>query len=197
MKFGKVFGKLSWLLLGIGILAIAGVSLYVVYQDQTDEQDGLNQSLLAAEAALPELVSETNDLETELAQLEDDLAQAEDELDEVERKFPDSIESSDYGDLLFNLAQNLGLEVINFTSSEPSEITEDGLRYEATSFVIEVEGKVDAILQYLTKIQVESEFWTATIEVVNIVNIDIALPAPGEEETSANISLRILSYRGI
>ncbi len=193
MKFGKVFGKLSWLLLGIGILAIAGVSLYIVYQDQTDEQDSLNLSLLAAEATLPTLVSETSNLENELAQLEDDLAQALDELDEVERKFPDSIESSDYGDLLFNLAQNLGLEVTSFTSSVPSGITQDGIRYEATSFTVVVEGKVDAILQYLTKIQVESEFWTATIEVVNI---DIALPAAGEE-TSANISLRILSYRGI
>ncbi len=187
------FGKLSWLLLGIGIFAIAGVSLYIAYQDQVDEQDSLNLSLLAAEATLPTLVSETNNLENELAQLGDDLAQALDELDEVERKIPDSIESSDYGDLLFNLAQNLGLEVTSFTSSAPSGITEDGIRYEATSFTMEVEGEVDAILQYLTKIQVESEFWTATIEVVNI---DITLPAAGEE-TSANISLRILSYRGI
>ena len=187
------FGKLSWLLLGIGIFAIAGVSLYIAYQDQVDEQDSLNLSLLAAEATLPTLISETSNLENELAQLEDDLAQALDELDEVERKIPDSVESSDYGDLLFNLAQNLGLEVTSFTSSEPSGITEDGIRYEATSFTMEVEGEVDAILQYLTKIQVESEFWTATIEVVNI---DITLPAAGEE-TSANISLRILSYRGI
>ena len=187
------FGKITWLILGIGIFVIGGISLYLVYQEQTDEQDSLNLSLLAAEATLPTLISETNNLENELAQLEDDLAQALDELDEVERQFPDSIESSDYGDLLFDMAQNLGLEVTSFTSSGPSVITEDGLRYEATYFTMGVEGEVDAILQYLTNIQVESEFWTATIDVVNI---DIALPA-AEEETSANISLRILSYRGI
>ena len=187
------FSKIASLILGIGLFAIAGISLYILYQDQADEQDSLNQSLLAAEATLPTLISETNNLGNELVQLEDDLAQALDELDEVERKIPDSIESSDYGDLLFDLAQNLGLEVTSFTSSGPSGITEDGIRYEATYFTMEVEGKVDAILQYLTKIQVESEFWTATIEVVNI---DIAEPAAGEE-ASANISLRILSYRGI
>lgn len=192
------FSRITWLILGTGILAIAAAGLYIVYQDQADEQDSLNQSLLAAEATLPELVSETNDLENELAQLEDDLAQAQSQLDEVEGKFPDSIESSDYGDLLFYLAQNLGLEVTSFTSSEPSAITEDGLSYEATYFTVAVEGDVDAILQYLTKIQLESEFWTATIDEVNIVNIDIVEPADEEEEeTSADISLRILSFRGI
>ena len=188
-------GKIAWLILGIGIFAIAGFSLYLLYQDQVDEQESVNQSLLAAEASLPALISEKEALKSQLTQLVADLAQAEDRLDEAEGRFPDSIVDATYGDLLFTLAGGLNLKVTSFTSTGPSGMVQDGISYEATSFMIVVEGELEAILQYITKIQVETDFRTTTIDVVNI---NIVATAAGEEDgkSSASISLKIVSYRG-
>ena len=47
--------KTAWLILGIGIFVIALGSLYIVYSQQGDEREQLNDSLPAAQATLPKV----------------------------------------------------------------------------------------------------------------------------------------------
>lgn len=199
-------GKIAWLVLGIGILIIAAVTLYMVYSRQISQQEDLDASLSTAQSTLPKLVSERENLEGQLTQLKSGLAQAESSLSTAKKSFPESVESIEYGEILFQIADDSDLEITSLTSSEPSDETVEDITYWVTSFKVEVKGEVADILKFVNAIATGEDFTTATAEVVNI---DIPEPLTEEEKEvlteeeieeeempSASIKLVIYSYEG-
>ena len=189
------FSRITWLILGVGIFAVGAVGIYLIYQEEIEAQDLLNESIAATEATLPQIIAQKSDLEGQLAQLEDDLAQAEAGFEEAVAKWPESIQSIYYGDLLFYWAETLDLRVTSFTSSEPTAMLEDGISYEVTNFTVTVEADLAKdILRYLTLIELDDDFRTARIDSVTTVIVD-----PEDEEateiTSADISLTITKLK--
>ena len=75
--------KITWLILGIAIFAIAFGSLFMVYSGQAGEQEQLSSSLSAAQATLPKLTSQRE-------ALEEALAEAKAKLEVAEASFPGS-----------------------------------------------------------------------------------------------------------
>ena len=184
------FGKLSWMILSIGIFIIGAVVLYVLYQQQTDEQDQLNLSLTAANSALPALIADSAALQSQLDALEADLAEARADLEDAEAKLPQDIESSIYGDLLFDMAHNAGLNVWVFTATEPAGITLDGIAYETTTITMEVENSLQDILEFISQIEVELEFNTTTIDSVTIED------SSGDLDNLQLVEITLLAYIG-
>ena len=205
--------KTAWLILGTGILVIALVSLYLVYSRQGHEREQLNDSLLVARATLPKVVSEKEDRERQLTQLENQLTQLESELTqatsllaESKMSFPGSVESIEYDERLFRIADYYDLEITKLTSSEPGNKAVEGITYSVTSFEIDARGEVADILGFVNAIATDEDFTTATVELV-----DMKVPGPltekekGElteeeieqaEKPSATIKLVIYGYKG-
>ena len=192
--------RTAWLILGSGIFVIAFVSLYMVFLQQGREQERLDDSLSVAQTTLPTLVAERDDLASQLTQLESELAQARSLLYKVKAKFQ-SVESIEYGEALFDIADDCDLEITKLTASEPRDkevesepIDEEtqAVTYAITSFTVEVEGTVAHILDFINTIATSEYFTNATIE---MVNMDV--PEPDEEgEPSATIDLIIYGYQG-
>ena len=186
-------GKLSWLILSIGIFVIGAVILYVLYQQQTDEQDELNLNLTAANSSLPILISQSAALQSQLEALEAELAEAIAALEDAEAKLPQNIESSIYGNLLFDMAYDAGLDVWSFTATEPARIILDDIIYESTIITMEVKNKLPDILMFISQIEVQLDFNTTTIDSVAIE--DIADPG-GDLEHLKLIEITLLAYIG-
>ena len=201
MKLSRTAG----LILGIGVFAIAFVSLYMVYLQQGREQQRLDDSLSLAQATLPTLVSERDDLESQLTQSESELAQAQSFLHEAKAKFDESVESIEYDEKLFDIADDCDLEITKLTASEPSdeevELTGseasdeevESVTYSITSFTVEVEGTVAHILDFINTIATDEYFINATIE---LVKMEVPEPGEGKEKPSATIDLIIYGYKG-
>lgn len=202
--------KTAWLILGIGIFVIAFASLYMVYFQQGREQERLNDSLSVAQQTLPKLASEKDDWErqltqlgSQLARLKSELARATSRLADSRTSFPKSVESIEYGEELFRIADGCDLVITEFTSSEPGDkkveveagdIKVEDVTYFVTSFTVDVEGEVTDILDFINTIATSEYFASATIE---LVNMDIPEPvAEGEEKPSATITLVIYGYQG-
>ena len=177
--------KISWLILGIGILLIGFISLYMVYRGQVSAQAGLNQKIAAAQATLPKVVSEREGLEGQLTKLKNDLARITSLLSSAKAQFPKSVQSIEYGEILFKMASDSHLDIVQFTASPP-ESTAAGSKetkevtYSVTLFEVGVEGGVDDILDYVNTIATSENFTTAAVEPV-----DIVIPEPlteSEEE---------------
>jgi len=195
--------RTAWLILGIGVFAIAIGSLFWVYLEQRGEQQRLDDSLSVAQATLPTLVSERANLESQLSQSESELAQARSLLYEVKASFPESVESIEYDEALFDIADDCNLKITNLTASEPSDeevesITYsdeevESVTYSVASFTVEVEGTVPHILDFINTITTDEYFINATIE-----RVDMQVPEPGEgkEKPSATIDLIIYGYQG-
>ncbi len=187
------FSRLSWLILSIGIFIIGAVVLYVLYQQQTDEQDELNLNLTAANSSLPILISESAALQSQLDALEAELAEAIAALNAVEAELPKDIESSDYGVLLFDIAHDIDLDVWLFTATGPERIILDDIVYETTTITMEVKNDREAILLFLTQIEVELDFNTTTIDSVTIENID---GSDDDLEHLKLVEITLLAYIG-
>jgi len=202
--------KTAWLILGIGIFVIAVASLYMVYFQQGREQERLNDSLSVAQQTLPELASEKDDWErqltqlgSQLARLKSELARATSRLADSKTSFPKSVESIEYGERLFNIADGCDLVITEFTASEPGDkkvevevgdIKVEDVTYFVTSFTVDVEGEVTDILDFINTIATDEYFINATVVEVDMVVPELA--SEEEEKPSATIKLDIYGYQG-
>ncbi len=201
----KRLSKTGWLILGIGIFVIALVSLYMLYSRQGDEQEQLNDSLLVAQATLPRVVSEKEDWQRQLTQLgsqltqqESQLAQATSLLDTTQASFPESVESIEYDEELFRIADNWDLEITTLTASEPhdnkvevEDINVDDITFSVTSFTADVKGEVANILGFISTIVTSEDFTSATAELVNI-NIPEPLTEAEKEAIKEGLTKEIM-----
>jgi hypothetical protein len=206
------FGKTAQLILAIGIFAIAIVFLYRMNQERAAAYDELNTQLTTAQALLPGMISESEELESRLNQLKIDLNQAKVDLNKGKANFPNSIDSIRYDELLYQMARDRGLEIMTLETSEPTEMNVEEVTFTVTNFNVEVKGTVADILDFVNTIANGDDFTTAIVDVVSI-----AVPEPvtqqvkeglveqeeveGEEEgelgaPSADIEINIYNYRG-
>lgn len=170
-------GKTSWLILGIGIIVIALISLYTIYFQQTGEQKRLNESLAAAQDTMPQLTAERTDLESTLAEVEARLADIISRLEAGKAAYPSSVESIEYDEALFDFADSLELDIALLESEEPGDeaveveienIEVEAVTYFVTSFIVDVRGDIGDILSFIHEIVTDEEFSTSTIELVDI-----------------------------
>jgi len=218
--------KTSWLILGIGIFVIAFGGLCLVYFRQGNEREQLNDSLLVAQATLPKVISEKEDWERQLAQWESQLAQLKSELAqaklllaESKMSFPKAVESIEYDEEIFKIADNCDLDITELTSLEPRDKEAEGITsseprdkelevitFSVASFVVDVKGEVANILDFINTIATGDYFTTATVE---LVDIEVPQPLTEEEKAgltkeeiedrerpSATVSLAIYAYKG-
>ena len=217
--------RTAWLILGIGILVIALGTLYTINSRQVSEQEQLSDSLAAAQARWPTVISARQALEAELAQWEGKLAEATSLLAKSQAKFPKSAESIKYDELLFDIADVCDLEVMSLTASEPQskkekveveDIEVEDVTYIVTSFDLEVEAAgskpgtlekfetyidetIANILDFINTIATGEDFTTATIESVIMKNLEPPANADeleGAPKPSATIKITIYSYKG-
>lgn len=198
------FGKTAQLILAIGIFTIGIVFLYRMNQERAVEYEELNTQLATAQALLPEIVSEGEELQIRLSQLQTELSQAEYSLRRGKAKFTVTIDSIRYDELLYQMARDRDLEMMTLSTSEPREMEVGNVTLTIYSFDIEVEGTVADILNFANVMATTDDFTTATVDIVSI-----SVPDPltlqekeggeGEEglgAPSALIQLKIYSYEG-
>jgi len=171
--------KAALLILGIGIFVIAMGGLFMVYRGQASEQKILNDRLTTAQNNLPPLISEKEDLESQLTTLEDAVAEAELSLFQAKTIFPNTVESIEYDELLFSIADDWNLEIIRLIASEPGIIEVEKIPFKATSFTISIKGETEDILTYINTIVNHSSFISATAE---LVNIEVPEPLSDQEK---------------
>ena len=164
-----------WLVVVIVILAIVLGVLFSIYSGQVGELEGLNKRLWAAEDRLPGLVDNREDLE-------DQLAQAESSLDKSQAKFPESVASIEYGEDLFEIADDCNLDLTSLSLSTPTNKKVGDVTYSVSPFTVTVKGNTDDILDFIYAIRIGEDFqlpWSAQVKRVNMrsgsatINLDI------------------------
>ena len=196
--------KTAWLILGIGIFVIALGSLYWVYLGQRNEQRQLNDSLSAKEADLSRFVSERangesqlTQSESELTQLESELTQATSLLNSTEASFPELVESIEYDEELFKIADDYNVKIISLTASEPTDEVGENITYPVTYFTVVIRGQTAAMLNFINAITTDEYFTTATVETVDMIELDaVRITEEIEEPSLAIIKLAIYGYKG-
>jgi len=182
--------KKVWLIVVIVIFAVALGILFSIYSGQAGERAQLTDRVSNAQTLLPSLVANRE-------KLEDQLTQAESLLDKSQAKFPEVLESIEYGEDFFKVAygQNLysmasgcGVELTSLTASKPSNKKVGTVTYSVSSFVVVVQGSIDDILDFIYAIRTGDDFqlpWSAEVTSVK-TNVSSG---------SATVNLIIYGYK--
>ena len=206
--------KTALLVLGVGIFILGFAILFVLYSGQSGEQEGLNGRLNTTQSLLPELIMEKEDLVGQLAQWEAELDKARLALSQSEGKFPKSVESIEYDETLFKLAEDSGLLIVELTASEPSDETVKGtdITYDITTvevvvvnaeslpgnagdFEVYIDETVDKVLEFVHLVAVTPDFNVANITVVAVDGLEPPEELEdGEEGPEATIELVIYGF---
>ena len=185
----------------------------MVYSRQHDEEQQQRNSLLLAQNTSLQLISQKKDTESQLTQTESQLTQTESELaqatallDATEASFPESVESIEYDEELFRIADSCSLEITSLTATEPGEKKVESINFSFATFAVDVKGKVADILNFISKIATDNDFTNATVESVNMT---VPEPLTAKEKAglttaeikerempSASITLIIYGYQG-
>jgi type II secretory pathway pseudopilin PulG len=176
--------KKVWLIIGIAILVIALVSLVRIYSQQVREQEQLRTNLAAQEALLRTLT-------TDKANLGKNRDQAESLFNTSRAKFPESVESIEYGEDLFKIAEDCNLELTQLSMSVPGAKTGGAVTYSVASFGVKVQGAMEDILDFIYALRTGDGFklpWSAEVR-----SVSIGSGAAGPEAT---IILDIYGYKG-
>jgi hypothetical protein len=166
------------LIIGAVILVIILVILFSTYSRQAGERNDLNAKLSAAQTLIPILTNQKADLENQLAQ-------AESSLDANKAKFPESVESIEYGEYLFEIADECNVDLNSLTFPKPTARTIGAVTYSVVSLTLPVSGELDNIFDFIEALRTDERFTSAE---VTAVNTDVA--------GSATINLNIYGYKG-
>jgi type II secretory pathway pseudopilin PulG len=172
--------KKVWLIVGIAMFAIILAVLFSTYSRLAGEREQLENKLSTAQFLSAKLTTQKGDLE-------DQLAQARSLLDSSRAKFPESVESIEYGEDLFEIADDCDVAITRLTASKPTGSS----TYSASSFSVDVRGGVSDILDFVDALRAGEDFqlpWSAEVTAVRINY--------GVDTGTATISLNIHAYKG-
>ncbi len=186
----------------LGLFVIAGGLIYTVWQQELDRQDTLNASLDTTRALLPVVTGSVTAAEAELNAAQAKLTAARAGLAEFKAKFPTpppqaAIQSIDYGTKLFILAANNGLNLSEFHASDPSTVTQGGIKYQKTSMDVRVSGPIVNINNFIGNLETGDDYLTATIDSVGIsMYTEFDSQFGGVPPPDATITINLMALEG-
>jgi len=180
MKKVKI-SKKALLIIGIIVFAIVLGFLIKTYAQQVEDRKKLEAELAAQQAIVTNLAADREDWE-------DKLAQAQSLLTTSKAKFPRSVDSIEYDDDLFEIADDCNLDITSLSMSKPTSKKIGSVTYSVAPCLVQIKGNVDDILDFLYAIRTGDDFnlpWSADVKEVKI-NFGV--------QTLATISLDIYAY---
>jgi hypothetical protein len=193
MKLSKKVG----LIVIIAVIIAALASLFVVYSRQAREKGDLQEKLSRAETLLPTLMKQRDSLE-------DELVSAQSSLDSSLAKFPESLESIEYGEdffkiaygqKLYTMAGGCGVELTRLTASKPTNKKVGSVTYSVSSLTVVVEGNIYNMLKFIDAIGTGIDYdltWGFQLPwSVEVKSIDMEVA-----KSKTTILLDIYGYKG-
>lgn len=184
--------KTAWWILGIGFFVIASAILVALYNGQSGDVEQMEENLMVTQGLLNKLTADSEELNGQLAQLQNQLDAAESAYDQSKYNFPKSVESIEYDEELFFIAEDYNLEMLRLTASEPIQNEVEDVPFENTVFEAKVGGEVANILLFIDNVATGGYFTSAIVELVNM-----EVPEPDEDgQPTAVIKITVYSYEG-
>ncbi len=171
----------------MGVFTIALFGLWTVYSQQADKQSHYNDELAATELKLNRVQIEQ--LSQRQEELEQQLTQNKSQSEAAKSALSQPIDSIEVSGILFDVAEDSGVEVTEISSSGLATAELDGLTCLVLPLTASVSGNVTDLASFVTKLN--DDLITGVIK-----SVEIIVPEMIGEPASANIQLVIYGYQG-
>lgn len=139
--------KTGWLIILIGLLAIAFSALGMTYSQQNREQTRLNQELALAQLLMKKTSSNYAE---EKRSLEDSTVKTRAELGTLKATLSPGNESIEAVDTLFQIADACQVTMVDIASAPPAPENVSGMPFSALSLAVRIRGRSADILQFIS-----------------------------------------------
>jgi Tfp pilus assembly protein PilO len=173
-----MLSKKVWLVVGAGIIVVLLVLLFMNYFQQVAEQRDLEGRLDAATARSTTLAADRQTLENQLAE-------AESLLYASQAQYPQAIESIEYGEYLFEIAEKCNLTLASLTFPRPGASTSGSVTYSVVPLSLPVNGALEDIFEFIDTIKTDPRFASTSVN-------SVTMSGGGG---GATISITIYGYR--
>jgi Tfp pilus assembly protein PilO len=170
--------KKVWLVVGVGIIVVLLVVLFMTYFQQVAEQRDLESKLKQAEDRSTTLAADKQTLGNQLSE-------AESLLYTSQTQYPQAIESIEYGEYLFEIAEKCNLTLASLTFPRPGASTSGSVTYWAVSLSLPVSGALEDIFAFIDTIKTDPRFASTSVN-------SVTMSGGGG---GATISITIYSYK--
>jgi len=150
-----------WIIVGIGIIVVLLAIVFMVYFRQVAEQRDLEDRLDVATARSITLAADKMDLE-------DQLSQAQSLVDTSQAQYPQAIESIEYGEYLFEIAEKCNLSLASLSFPKPGTVTQGSVTYSVVSLSLPVSGALEDIFEFIDIIKTDPRFASTRVKSVNL-----------------------------
>lgn len=173
-----MLSKKVWLVVGAGVIVALLVVLFMTYSRQVAEQRDL-------EGRLDEATARSTTLAVDRQDLENQLSQAESQLHTSEAQYPQAIESIEYGEYLFEIAEKCNLTLASLNFPRPGASTQGSVTYSVVPLSLPVSGTLEDIFEFIDTIKTDPRFASTSVNSVTM----------GGSGGSATISITIYGYK--
>jgi len=154
-------GKKASLVLGAVVIVAALVVVGVFYSRQAGQMGDLNDRMDRAEILLPGLTASKNNLE-------DQLVSAQSLLEASQAQFPASVESIEYGEYLFEIADECNVKLDSLSFPKPVAKRVGLVTYSVVSLTLPVTGTLDNIFLFIDTIRTDDRFASTQVKTVSM-----------------------------
>lgn len=183
MKLGKV----SILLLGIGIFVVSFASIGTVHSQQLTEKQDLDKQLTQAQLNLSKV--QLDELAHKRVELEKQAAETKQDIKNTKEALAQPVESIDLSNIILNTAASSKVVVTQMQSSGTTTSNLEGLPCSILSVSVKVEGTIDNIINFVRESR-------SAVSNVLVKSVDIHFPKSEDEQPYANIQIVAYSYQG-
>lgn len=171
-------GRKALLVLGTVVIVAALVVVGVFYFRQAAERAALNDRLDTAQTLLSGLANQRQNLDNQLAS-------AQSSLDASRTEFPESVESIEYGEYLFEIAHECNVNLNSLSFPTPAVGTVGTVTYSIVSLSLPVSGTLANIFEFIDTIRTDDRFASTYVKSVTM-----------NTAGSATINMDIYGYKG-
>ena len=150
-----------WIIVGVGIIVVLLAIVFMVYFRQVAEQRDLEDRLDVATARSITLAVDKKDLE-------DQLSQAQSLVDTSQAQYPQAIESIEYGEYIFEIAEKCNLSLASLSFPKPGTVKQGSVTYSVVSLSLPVSGTVEDIFEFIDTIKTDLRFASTRVKSVNL-----------------------------
>jgi len=168
-----------WIIAGIGVIVVLLVVAFMMYSRQGADQQDLQDRQDAATARSATLTASKQDLENQLAQ-------AQSLLDASQAQYPQAMESIEYGEYLFEIADDCDVTLASLSFPKPGTVTQGSVTYSLVSLSLPVSGELDNIYMFIDTLRTDPRFASTNVKSVTL-NVG---------SDSATIVVDIYAYKG-
>jgi hypothetical protein len=157
----RITGRVGLIVIAVVIVA-ALVGLYLgVYLPQAAERSDLTQRRDTAQVRQSQLADTKTNLEGQLTS-------AQSSLNSSQAQFPQSIESIEYGEYIFELVDECNLQLASLSFPRPAARTVGSVTYSVVSLTLPVSGTLENIFKFIDLIRTDPNFASTDVKSVNL-----------------------------